>query len=123
MNPERRRWSIRLPRDVPAPRTARAALEQWLGDTTADTAAAARSIVTELVANAVAFGRPPIELTIEQRPGCLRIEVVDAGTGTPVRRPPDEHGGWGLEIVSKLAPRHGRLEGMSGVWCELPTAV
>jgi two-component sensor histidine kinase len=117
----RRRWSILLPKDVPAARTARAALDRWLGDTASETADDARSIVTELVSNAVAFGRPPIELTVEQQGRCLRIEVADAGTGTPVRRPPDPRGGWGLEIVSGLAPRHGVLKGRSGVWCELPS--
>jgi anti-sigma regulatory factor (Ser/Thr protein kinase) len=118
----RRRWSILLPKDVPAVRTARSALDRWLRDTAGETADDARSIVTELVSNAVAFGRPPIELTVEQQRRCLRIEVADAGTGTPVRRPPDGHGGWGLEIVSRLAPRHGLLPGRSGAWCELPCA-
>jgi signal transduction histidine kinase len=118
---DRRRWSILLPKDVPAARTARSALDRWLADTAGETAEAARSIVTELVSNAVAFGRPPIELTVEKRERCLRIEVADAGTGTPVQRPPDRHGGWGLEIVSRLAPRHGALQGRSGVWCELPS--
>jgi|SRR5215208_6866669 len=116
-----RRWSILLPRDVPAARTARSALDAWLTDTAAETADAAHSIVTELVSNAVAFGRPPIEVTVEEQPGRLRIEVADAGTGTPTRRPPDEHGGWGLEIVGRLAPRHGTLRGRSGIWCELPS--
>jgi signal transduction histidine kinase len=118
---DRRRWSILLPKDVPAARTARSALDQWLTGSAGETADAARSIVTELVSNAVAFGRPPIEVTVEQHGGGLRIEVADAGTGTPVHRPPDERGGWGLEIVSRLAPRHGVLRGRSGVWCELPS--
>lgn len=58
---DRRRWSIRLPKDVPAVRTARSALDRWLNATGVETADAADSIVTELVANAVALGRPPIE--------------------------------------------------------------
>jgi anti-sigma regulatory factor (Ser/Thr protein kinase) len=115
----RRRQSILLPKDVPAARTARSALDEWLAGTDRPTADAAKSIVTELVSNAVAYGRPPIQVTVEQQPACVRIEVADAGTGTPVRRPPDEHGGWGLEIVRKLAPRYGLLTGRPGVWCEL----
>ena len=118
----RRRWSIMLPKDVPAARTARSALDRWLGDAAGETVDDARSIVTELVSNAVAFGRPPIELTVEQQRRCLRIEVSHAGTGTAVRPPRDRHGGWGLEIVSRLGPRHGVLQGRSGVWCELPSA-
>ena len=116
---DRRRWSIRLPKDVPAARTARSVVDQWLEGTDPATADAARSIVTELVSNAVRFGRPPIELTVELQRVCLRIEVADGGTGTPVHRPPDDDGGWGLEIVRRLAPRHGTLERGSGVWCEL----
>jgi signal transduction histidine kinase len=115
----RRRWSIRLPKDVPAARTARAVVDQWLEGTHPATTDAARSIVTELVSNAVRFGRPPIELTVELQRACLRIEVTDGGTGTPLHRPPDKNGGWGLEIVRRLAPRHGMLEGRTGVWCEL----
>jgi two-component sensor histidine kinase len=110
---------MRLPRDVPAARTARRALDQWLHDIDRPTAAAAESIVTELVSNAVEFGRAPIELTVERQATCLRIQVADAGTGTPVHRTPDEHGGWGLEIVSRLARRHGLLPAANGVWCEL----
>jgi two-component sensor histidine kinase len=118
----RARWSILLPRDVPAARTARRALDQWLRDFDRPIAAAAHSIVTELVSNAVEFGRPPIELTVEWEATCLRIQVADAGTGTPSHRTPDDHGGWGLEIVSRLAPRHGVLAAGNGVWCELAVA-
>jgi two-component sensor histidine kinase len=116
-----RRWSLLLPKDVPAARTARSAVDKWLGGTDALTVDAAQSIVTELVSNAVQFGRPPIQLTVEQHPAILRIEVADAGAGMPVHRSPDEHGGWGLEIARRLAPRSGTLQGTSGVWCELLT--
>jgi signal transduction histidine kinase len=115
---DRRRWSIRVLKDVPATRTARSVVDQWLEGTDPATADAARSIVIELVSNAVRFGRPPIELTVKLQSACLRIEVADGGTGTPVHRTP-EVGGWGLEIVRRLAPRHGTLEARNGVWCEL----
>ena len=118
----RRRWSLQLPRDLPAARTARTALAGWLEGIDRPTAEAARSIVTELVSNAVRFGRPPIQLSVELQSTCLRIEVADAGTGTPVHRVPDEQGGWGLEIVRRLAARHGTLTRQSGVWCELALA-
>ena len=114
-----RRWSLLLPKDVPASRTARSALDDWLSCVDQPTADAARSIVTELVSNAVRFGRPPIRLSVEQRSTCLRIEVSDDGAGAPTRRSPSDDGGWGLEIVGQLADRHGLLQGVSGVWCEL----
>ena len=116
-----RRWSLLLPRDVPASRTARSALEDWLRDVDRPTIDAARNIVTELVSNAVRFGRPPIRLTVEQRPAAVRIEVSDGGPGTPTRRAPGDRGGWGLEIVHQLADHHGLLSGVAGVWCELRT--
>jgi signal transduction histidine kinase len=74
------------------------------------------------VSNAVRFGRPPIQLTVEQQASCLRIEVVDGGAGTSPIGAPGDGGGWGLEIVRRLACRHGLLNGPNGVWCELPLA-
>ncbi len=117
----RHRWSLLLPKDVPASRTARSALDQWLAGIEQPTVDAARSIVTELVSNAVHFGRPPIRLTVEQRSAGVRIEVSDDGAGRPTRRRPGEQGGWGLEIVHQLADRHGLLPRDAGVWCELRT--
>jgi len=115
------RWSLLLPKDVPASRTARSAVHEWLRGVDQPTVDAARNIVTELVSNAVHFGRPPIRLTVEQRPAGLRIEVSDDGAGRPTHRRPGEQGGWGLEIVHKLADRHGLLPRDAGVWCELRT--
>ena len=54
--PGPRRQSLLLPKDVPASRTARSALGGWLSCVDRPTVDAARSIVTELVANAVRFG-------------------------------------------------------------------
>lgn len=117
----RRRWSVLLPKDVPASRTARSALEGWLHGLDQPSVDAARNIVTELASNAVRFGRPPIRLAVERRPTGLRIEVSDDGAGTPTRRSPGDRGGWGLEIVHQLADDHGLLPGAAGVWCELRT--
>ena len=111
--------SLLLPKDAPAPRTARAALDRWLEGIDRQTADAARSIVTELVSDAVRFGRPPIRLKVMQHAVGLRIEVADAGAGTPSPRTPGISDGWGLDIVGKLAARHGSLPDASGLWCEL----
>jgi anti-sigma regulatory factor (Ser/Thr protein kinase) len=116
------RWTVMLPRDVPAVRTARASVDRWLADHDPRVCEEARAIVTELVANAVRHGRPPIELTLQQRGDTLRIVVADAGTRRPkTTEEPGPRGGWGLRIVGGLAGRWGIDEDASSVWCELPT--
>ena len=119
MNGTPGRFTMRLPKDPPAARTARSALEEWLPTSNPRLRDAALHIVTELVANGVRYGRPPIQLTVAQLPDRLWIEVTDGGTGTPERREPGDDGGWGLEIVEGLADRWGLAGGGPGVWCEL----
>jgi anti-sigma regulatory factor (Ser/Thr protein kinase) len=109
-----------LPRDVPAVRTARASVERWLEGHDARVREEARAIVTELVANAVRHGRPPIELSLQERGDTLRIVVADAGARRPKATEPGPRGGWGLQIVGGLAARWGIDEDASSVWCELP---
>jgi anti-sigma regulatory factor (Ser/Thr protein kinase) len=116
------RWSVMLPRDVPAVRTARASVERWLEGHDQRLCEEARAIVTELVANAVQYGRPPIELSLHHRGDALRIVVADAGARRPHETEPDERGGWGLRIVGGLSARWGIEEDASTVWCELPAA-
>jgi len=109
-------WTVRLPEDVSAPRVAREALDEWLREADEDTRRDARSIVSELVANAVRQGSPPIELSVEARDGCARIEVADAGASHG-RRPPE---GWSQRIIGELATRWGVRGDDSHVWFELP---
>jgi two-component sensor histidine kinase len=91
----------------------------------------ARLVVSELVTNSivhgVARGDGWIEVVIERRPRCVRIEVVDpaSGGGRPVLRPvdPTSTSGWGLQLVDRLATVWGVETGMgTRVWCEIPTA-
>lgn len=84
-------------------------------------------VVSELVANALVHGRPPVELWVSRRPGGLRIEVRDRGEDTVA--PPDSgdplaEGGLGLRVVAHLATRWGSdpLPDGKSVWAEL-TAV
>ena len=60
------------------------------------------AIVSELVANAVVHGRPPVELQL--RPGCrgVKLLVIDRGIGEPKDRPASwqSPGGRGLLVVS-----------------------
>jgi len=76
----------------------------------------ARSVVSELVARAVRQGSPPIELSMEARDDCARIEIADAGARAG-RRPPD---GWAQRIVEGLAARWGVRGDDAHVWFELP---
>ena len=120
---EQTRWSIMLPLEPGATRTARAAVEGWLADAPATVRDDARSLVTELVANAVEFGRPPIHVRMERKPSHWLLEVADAGVrnargGTRFRQ-----SGWGQRIVELLAESWGTGEDGSRVWCRIPAAV
>ena len=110
------RWTVRLPENTSAPRVAREALDKWLRDVAPGVRRDARSIVSELVANAVRSGSPPIELCVEQRGARVRIEVTDAGEPSG-RRPP---GDWSQRIVEGLASCWGVQGDDAHVWFELP---
>lgn len=114
-----RRWGLSLCADAASPGRARAALRDWLGRCDAALVADARLIGSELVANAVAHGRPPILLTAELDDERLRLEVCDAGSGLPKVRPSGPGGGFGLPIVCRLADHWGTGGPPTRVWCEL----
>jgi anti-sigma regulatory factor (Ser/Thr protein kinase) len=84
-------------------------------------------LASELVANAVRFGHPPVLLTIDRSDERLRISVGDAATTVP--QPPatssvpvDQPGGRGLNIDA-VAGRWGIAPGIGGpgksIWFEL----
>jgi len=81
-------------------------------------------VVSELVTNAVTHAQSSCELRLRLSGGVLRIEVADAGKGTPDPLAPDagdEHGR-GLLIVSALSTAWGVQNGLDGrkiVWAEL----
>ncbi len=87
-------------------------------------------LTTELVNNSVVHGHAREEdvIEIEVRPTSagVRASVSDQGPGfvpSPRTRAVDEPGGWGLELVERMAERWGveRAEGTS-VWFELARA-
>ena len=90
----------------------------------------ARLLVTELVTNSllhgIAEGDGWIDVLIERRAQCLRIEEADpSSTGRrPVLRTVDQSStsGWGLQLVDRLASDWG-VETGSGtcVWCDIAT--
>lgn len=115
-----------LPKEAGAVRTARSAVEEWLSDAPPRVRDDARSVVTELVSNAVRYGRPPIHLRIERHPEDWRIDVADAGNRRFGPRDRTREGGWGLRIVGALAESWGVADDASRVWCRLrdePAAV
>src|SRR5829696_1160840 len=114
------RWSLTLPKDVGAVRTARASVEQWLEQAPPRVRDDARSIVTELVANAVRYGRAPIQVKLERKASHWMLEVADGGLERARRASPSASPGWGLRIVDALAESWGTGENGSRVWCRLP---
>ena len=90
----------------------------------------ARLVVTELVTNSIVHGIREgdgwVDVTIERRPLCLRIEVADPASNglRPVLRPvgPRSTSGWGLQLVDRLATEWGvDTDTGTRVWCELAT--
>jgi hypothetical protein len=117
------RWSIMLPREPGAARTARTAVEGWLAGAPAGVRDDARSLVTELVANAIEFGRPPIQVRLERKSTHWLLEVADTGVRQARRGTRFRQAGWGLRIVELLADSWGTGEDGSRVWCRISAAV
>ncbi|MFE9497701.1 SpoIIE family protein phosphatase [Streptomyces collinus] len=82
-------------------------------------------IVSELVTNAIRYGRPPAELRLI-RHDALICEVTDANTAQPrLRRARStDEGGRGLFLVAQLAERWGCRHGQNHktIWSEQPIA-
>jgi len=113
---------IELPRKPSAGATARRLLERQAAALPAGTRLQElKLVVSELVNNAYLHGRGRIELKLDRRPDCLRVEVVDQGENAAVRIPsrPAGDGGHGLRIVAQLASRWGAYQGTTHVWAEL----
>ena len=115
--------TLQLPRDEAAPARARAAVD-GLGEAIDCVACSnAQLLVSELVTNAVLYGAGDtvrLFLSPDGRGG-LRCEVVDEGSGfVPVARPAHRQtGGWGLQLVERIADRWGVSRGSTHVWFEL----
>ncbi|MEU6579107.1 SpoIIE family protein phosphatase, partial [Streptomyces sp. NPDC046805] len=79
-------------------------------------------IVSELVTNAIRYGRPPIQLRLIHQDGTLISEVFDSSGTTPhMRRARTfDEGGRGLLLVAQLAERWGTRHDRIGktVWAE-----
>ena len=82
--------------------------------------------MSELATNALKHADSPFRVTLDRRPGGVRVGVEDADGDTSARRSrsADGIGGRGVEIIEALARRWGSTELPSGklVWAELVAA-
>lgn len=112
-------------RDRHAPAAARSVISEVYADLDQETADAARLLISELVTNSVQHGEGPTVtvLAYSGRPDVIHCEVIDDGAGfvpgTPSSRPA---GGWGLQLVARLASRWGVRDDTTRVWFDLPIA-
>ncbi|MEU1597984.1 ATP-binding protein [Streptomyces sp. NPDC005708] len=78
-------------------------------------------IVSELVTNAIRYGRPPSQLRLI-RHNVLVCEVTDSSSSQPrlQRARTTDEGGRGLFIIAQLAARWGCRHGQNGktIWSE-----
>jgi anti-sigma regulatory factor (Ser/Thr protein kinase) len=85
---------------------------------------------SELVANSLQHGTPPMRLRLRRTDRCLIIEVTDGDDHLPRRRRPEpvDEAGRGIAVVAAIASNWGSRRTPGGgktVWCEfvLPTGV
>lgn len=83
-------------------------------------------LISEVLANAIEHGDPPIDVAVTWAVGRLRVEVSDASSAVPVRRRPSLHdgSGRGIWLVDRNASAWGVEERAGGktVWFELAGA-
>ncbi len=113
--------------DLDAPAAARQALDRFVGQLEEDVIERSALVVSEVVTNSVKHAgltaAQPIDLNIQVAPGCLRIEVTDAGVAgfDPVVTRPylGQNSGWGFWMVDQLTDRWGLdFSRSTRVWCE-----
>ena len=115
--------TIELPRDEQAPGRARNLIRSLRPELGEQVVRDACLLISEVVSNSVVHGEGrSVRMVIDTSPdGRLRCEVIDDGDGfVPRARAADQRtGGWGLEIVERVADRWGVREGSTHVWFEL----
>lgn len=114
--------ALALPFDDRAPGYARAFISNALG--AVPECDDAVLIASELVSNAVRYGRAPLELTLEQDLDTVTIAVTHGlGDDRPHQRTPevDRVGGYGLHLVDQVSTAWGwsEADGMLRTWARL----
>jgi two-component sensor histidine kinase len=109
-----------IPRQTTAPARARSAVKALGAVLDRDVLADTLLLVSELVSNAVKYGRGTIRLRVRSR-GSRHVlaEVLDEGRGfAPSLRhgPRAEPGGFGLKLVDQLATNWGIHASQTHVW-------
>ena len=103
--------AIVLPPDVSAAAIARQFVEDNRDHIRADLIEDAQLLVSEIVTNAVRYGRPDITLEVSVDPPAIGIAVHDHGADLPASPPasptPSQPSGRGLLIVDALASAWG----------------
>ena len=115
---------LELPRDAQAPAVARRAVDDLRDEFDPETLEDLRLLVSELVSNSVQHGGGDhVTVLIDPDvPGVVRCEVIDDGSGfVPRARSGRDVGGWGLDLVERIADTWGVREGSTHVWFELST--
>jgi anti-sigma regulatory factor (Ser/Thr protein kinase) len=127
LQPAPTQLTLRLNPGTEAIPAARNALEGLSGLLARATWEDLRLLVTELVTNGVRHGskRGPVEVAVGVDDHVVRVEVSDGGRGfSPPEAPmprTDGSGGWGLQLVDRLAARWGvKVAETTCVWFELP---
>lgn len=116
---------VDLPPEPTSASQARALARDRLGTTcSGDALDTIGLLVTELVTNAILHARTPLQLTVDLRPGHVRICVEDESNEQPIvqQYEPDAVTGRGLALVEHLSSSWGVERTPSGkvVWCEVP---
>jgi anti-sigma regulatory factor (Ser/Thr protein kinase) len=118
--------SVDLPPEPASAARARAlARERFSRSCSRDTLDTIALLVTELVTNAILHARTTMQLTVETRPGVVRIAVEDESSDQPTVQhyASDAVTGRGLALVEQLASSWGVEATANGklVWCHVPT--
>jgi DNA-binding NarL/FixJ family response regulator len=121
------RVSAHLPAETKAARTARAVVRDALPSVDRDLLQSVELLVSELVTNAVLHASSAPRLDVVVSRARIRVEVFDDDAAPPEPRRPGSDGGtggWGLQLLDRLASRWGTDAQAGGkvVWFEIDRA-
>ena len=118
------RISARLPAEPIAARTARGVIRDALPAADQELLDSIQLLVSELVTNAVLHTSSAPRLDVHVGRSNIRVEVFDDDATPPQVRERAGPGGWGLQLVERLASRWGTTAQPDGkvVWFEIDRA-